>query len=227
MYRIAVCEDDPRTAEQNKTAACHVLEGKGRSQGRDYDVEVFHTAAPLMKRLTADPDAYQLLLLDIQLDGDNGVELARFLREHKVSASIIYITDHPGFALDSFPTYPLEYLLKPDWDWQRRQDRKKRPVLRVGGRTVPLDEIAYLETAGRKTAVHTREERIEYTVPLSKLKEEFQKQGFCLSHFSYLVNLAHVARVERDALTLDTGEAIPVSRRYYQDFMARYVESLK
>ena len=89
------------------------------------------------------------------------------------------------------------------------------------------DEIAYLETAGRKTAVHTREERIEYTVPLSKLKEEFQKQGFCLSHFSYLVNLAHVARVERDALTLDTGEAIPVSRRYYQDFMARYVESLK
>ena len=237
MYRIAVCEDDPRTAEQNKTAACHVLEGKGRSQGRDYDVEGFHTAAPLMKRLTADPDAYQLLLLDIQLDGDNGVELARFLREHKVSASIIYITDHPGFALDSFPTYPLEYLLKPvdegrlaaalDWDWQRRQDRKKRPVLRVGGRTVPLDEIAYLETAGRKTAVHTREERIEYTVPLSKLKEEFQKQGFCLSHFSYLVNLAHVARVERDALTLDTGESIPVSRRYYQDFMARYVESLK
>ena len=232
MYRIAVCEDDPRTAEQNKTAACHVLEGKGRSQGRDYDVEVFHTAAPLMKRLTADPDAYQLLLLDIQLDGDNGVELARFLREHKVSASIIYITDHPGFALDSFPTYPLEYLLKPvdearlsaALDWDRQQ---KRPVLRVGGRTVPLDEIAYLETAGRKTAVHTREERIEYTVPLSKLKEEFQKQGFCLSHFSYLVNLAHVARVERDALTLDTGEAIPVSRRYYQDFMARYVESLK
>ena len=109
-------------------------------------------------------------------------------------------------------------------DWDRQQ---KRPVLRVGGRTVPLDEIAYLETAGRKTAVHTREERIEYTVPLSKLKEEFQKQGFCLSHFSYLVNLAHVARVERDALTLDTGEAIPVSRRYYQDFMARYVESLK
>ena len=44
---------------------------------------------------------------------ENGVELARFLRERKVNASIIYITDYPGFALDSFPTYPLEYLLKP------------------------------------------------------------------------------------------------------------------
>ena len=178
MYRIAVCEDDPRTAEQNKTAACHVLDGKGRVRRQDYDIEVFHSAAPLMERLAEDPDVYQLLMLDIQLDGDNGIELAHFLREHQVNTSIIYITDHPGFALDSFPTYPLEYLLKPvdegrlaaalDWDWQRRQDRKKRPVLRVGGRTVPLDEIAYLETAGRKTAVHTREERIEYTVPLSK-----------------------------------------------------------
>ena len=77
---------------------------------------------------------------------ENGVELARFLRERKVNASIIYITDYPGFALDSFSVSPLEYPLKPvdegrlaaalDWDWQRRQDRKKRPVLRVGGRAI-------------------------------------------------------------------------------------------
>lgn len=237
MYRIAVCEDDPRTAEQNKAAACRVLDGKGRVRGRDYDVDMFYTAVQLMEQLVGDPDAYQLLLLDIQLEGDNGVELACFLREHQVNASIIYITDHPGFALDSFPTYPLEYLLKPvdearlaaalDWDWQQKHIRPKRPVMQVGSRVVPLDEIIYLETSGRKTAIHTQKDRIEYTVPLSKLKEEFQKQGFCLSHFSYLVNLAHVARVERDALTLDTGESIPVSRRYYQDFMARYVESLK
>ena len=160
------------------------------------------------------------------------MELARFLRERKVNASIIYITDYPGFALDSFSVSPLEYPLQPvdEWrlaaalDWARQQ---KRPVLRVGGRLIPLDEITYLEIAGRKTAIHTKEGRIEYAVPLSKLKEDFQTQGFCLNHFSYLVNLRHVARVERDTLTLDTGESIPVSRRYYPDLMARYVESLK
>lgn len=237
MYRIAICEDDPHIAEQNKAAACRALDQKGRVQGRDYDVDMFHTATPLIERLSEAPDAYQLLLLDIQLDGDNGVELARFLREHRVNASIIYITDHPGFALDSFPTYPLEYLLKPvdeerlsaalDWDWRQKHVRPKRPILRVGGRVFCLDEITYLETAGHKSAIHTKEERIEHAVPLSKLKEDFQKQGFCLCHFSYLVNLAHVKRVERDTLILDTGESVPVSRRYYQDFMARYVESLK
>ena len=180
-----------------------------------------------------------LILMDIEMPGMSGLDAARAVLAQRPSCRVIFVTAYSLFqyAHEAVHLGACDYLLKPvdegrlaaalDWDWQRRQDRKKRPVLRVGGRTVPLDEIAYLETAGRKTAVHTREERIEYTVPLSKLKEEFQKQGFCLSHFSYLVNLAHVARVERDALTLDTGEAIPVSRRYYQDFMARYVESLK
>ena len=45
---------------------------------------------------------------------------------HRFEASIIYVTGHAGFALDSFPTRPLDYLLKPvnearlaaalDWD---------------------------------------------------------------------------------------------------------------
>ena len=59
MYRIAVCEDDPRTAQQNRDAACRALAQKGRIQGRDYDIDVFHTAPPLMERLAEDQDAYQ------------------------------------------------------------------------------------------------------------------------------------------------------------------------
>lgn len=86
MYRIAVCEDVPHTAEQNRAAACRALDGKGRVRGRDYDVDVFYAAAPLMERLAANPGAYQLLLLDIQPDGDNGVELARYVGSLKCEA---------------------------------------------------------------------------------------------------------------------------------------------
>lgn len=237
MYRIAVCEDDPRAAEQNSAMTCRILDGRGWVRGRDYDVEVFSASAPLVRQLTEDARAFQLLLLDIRLEGENGVELARFLRERQVEAPIIYITDYPGFALDSFPTYPLEYLLKPvdekrlaaalEWDWRQRHIRPERPLLRLGGWALPLDDIVYLETAGRKTALHTREERIEHPVPLSRLKDELGEKGFCPSHFSYLVNLSHVKRVERDRVLLDTGETVPVSRRYYRDFLARHVGSLK
>ena len=77
----------PRNRIKPPPAVCWME--KAVSQGRDYDIDVFHTAPPLMERLSETPDAYQLLLLDIQLDGDNGVELARFLREKKVNAASI------------------------------------------------------------------------------------------------------------------------------------------
>ena len=103
MYCVAVCEDNPRTAEQNKIAVCRVLNERGRVQGRDYDVEVFHAATPLMERLTANSNAYQLLLLDIQLDGDNGVDLARFLRE--TSGQCLHHLHHrpPRLRAGQFP----------------------------------------------------------------------------------------------------------------------------
>ena len=54
-------------------------------------------------------------------------------------------------------------------------------------------------------------------------KGRLQGQRFCLCHFSYLANLALVTQVERDALTLGTGEFTHVSRRYYQGFGNRKI----
>lgn len=233
---IAVCDDDSKMAEQNQISICRILDRYGMLCGQDYEIDVFYTSAPLIKRLEENPSAYDLLMLDIQLPDANGVELARFLRDHNVQAEIIYVTDHPGFALDSFPTYPLEYLLKPMNEerlaaaldrYLRRRRPAERPLLRTGSRAIPLEDILYLEISGRKTAVHTAKEQEMLSEPLSRLKEPLLALGFCHSHFSYLVNLFHVKRVERTAILLDNGDEIPVSRRYYQQLMDHYIEYLK
>ena len=81
------------------------------------------------------------------------MELARFLRERKVNASIIYITDYPGFALDSFSVSPLEYPLKPVDEWRL---------------AAALDWVAEnAESFGGdcKTAIQTSRQ-IEHAVPL-------------------------------------------------------------
>ena len=92
---------------------------------------------------------------------ENGVELARFLRERKVSA--IYITDYPGFALDSFSVSPLEYLLKPPL-WTGTDSKSARCCVWVAV-PFPLDEITCLNTSGCKTAIQTSRQ-IEHAVPL-------------------------------------------------------------
>lgn len=232
MYRIAVCDDDPAAAEQNRAAVCRVL----ARQGEDCPVDVFHTLSPLLEQLKQNPERYQLLLLDIQFAGENGMDAAALLRERQVDASIIYVTDHPAFALDSFPTYPLEFLTKPmdearlaaalQWDRSRRS-RAKPSRLNTGSGSLPLADILYLEISGRKTAVHTvQEDPVLLSDPLSKLEESLLSRGFCHSHFSFLVNLAHIQRVDRACLMLDDGEIIPVSRRYYQNLMNAYIDYL-
>lgn len=233
---IAVCDDEPQMAEQNEAALSRILDGHGLQRSRDYEIDVFHVPALLVQRLEQDRSVYDILMLDIQLADTNGTELAHFLRDHDVQAEIIYVTDYPGFALDSFPTYPLEYLLKPV-DEERlaaAMDRyllmhrpPERLFLQTGSRGIPLEDILYLEIAGRKTAVYTVEEQELISRTLSSLEDSLLTQGFCHSHFSYLVNLAHVKRVTRSAILLDNGDEIPVSRRYYQQFMDRYIEHLK
>lgn len=65
------------------------------------------------------------------------------------------------------------------------------------------------------------------TPSLFKLKEEFQNQDFCLSHFSCLVNLSHVTRVEWDTLTLGTQANLFPPAAVFSRLYGRYVESLK
>lgn len=63
----------------------------------------------------------------------------------------------------------------------------------------PLDEITCLNTSGRKAAIQTSRQ-IEHAVSL-QIERGIPESGLRLSHFSCLVNLSHVTRVEWDTLT--------------------------
>ena len=236
MYRVAVCEDEPLIAQQNAQMVCHILDGRGMVRDRDYRVDTYYATAPLFEKFDSEGRAYDLLLLDIELADGNGLALAGSLRERRITASILYITGYQEFAAEALHTRAVDYLLKPvdeeklaaalEWDLQVNY-RPERPVLHTGNRAIPLQEILYLEIDGRKTAVHL-DGGIEFLPePLSKVKISLLGRGFSHSHFSYLVNLGRVAQVERTFLILDTGERIPVSRRYYQTLIEQYIDFMK
>ncbi len=71
--------------------------------------EAAHTRAA-EALLALDPD---LVLLDIDMPGENGLDFARRLRARPVPPAIIFTTAHPQHALDAFASSPVDYLLKP------------------------------------------------------------------------------------------------------------------
>ena len=88
MYRIAICEDEPSMAQENEDMICRVLESHGFQRDIDFSVAGFSTPGPLLSALQKQPAAFHLLLLDIGLAQENGVELASRLREWNVDCSI-------------------------------------------------------------------------------------------------------------------------------------------
>lgn len=76
MYQVAVCDDEPHAAEQNEAMLCHILESRNLQRDIDYFIHCFSSSAPLLAQMEKYPSAFHLLLLDIELENENGLSLA-------------------------------------------------------------------------------------------------------------------------------------------------------
>ena len=178
--------------------------------------------------------------------GMDGMTLARKLRERSPAAQpvIVFVTGYEQYVFDAFDVGAFHYLLKP-------VDEKKFAAvfaraageilcagkdapgprvltLRIGntGRTVPLDEIRYIESSGHKAVLHLQGGALEYYAKLGDLERELQG-GFFRIHKGYLVNLAYITGYTRSEVALSGGEKLLLSKYKYRDFVKAYLRFLK
>ena len=167
--------------------------------------------------------APDILLLDIEMPGMNGVELARKLRERKETAQIIFITGYPDFMAEGYEVEALHYLIKPVTPEKlaevlsRAAEKISRAEKKLllpsdGSRTaLPLKEIRYIEAMRQYSVIYAASGEYRLKVPISKL--EARLDGYFLRvQRSFIVNLREVLRINRTEVILRSGEAVPISR---------------
>ncbi|MBI3350862.1 MAG: response regulator transcription factor [Burkholderiales bacterium] len=184
-------------------------------------------ALALVRSLPAPPD---LALLDIEMPGGNGVQLAAALRERGVRC-IVFSTAHAEHALQAFELAALDYLLKPYTAERlaaaltRVRETLARPVAAVGelwvdGERVLLTDVQWLSAADNYIELHLPPRSL---LERATLADALARPGwatrFLRVHRSHAVNPAHVQRVQRlstgeAVLTLSCGEQVRVSRGY-------------
>ena len=101
-------------------------------------------------------EGYQVVFLDICMEGTNGIETAQRLRAADPDLLIVFVTSSPEYVWDAFPVHPFDYLLKPYKDEKfeqlagelRRVLCRQQPELevRIARQIVrlPLTKIYYL-----------------------------------------------------------------------------------
>ncbi len=177
-----------------------------------------------------------LLLLDIEMRGINGRELAKHLRSNGDMLPIVFITGYSDYISEGYDVEALHYLLKPvakqklfavlDKYVEKHSVKADELLIETanGATHISADRITYIEAFGRKTAIHLSDDTIiDCTMSLSKFSA-MQVNGFVNSHRSYIVNLRYIRTIGKTALILDNGEEIPLSRRLYSDVNRQFID---
>lgn len=230
MYHVAICEDERTLAEDLAARCASILTGLELA----HDIALFSCAEELEAALSVRAEPFDLLLLDIQLPGKTGVELAVSLRRLDDRVGIIFITGTDAYAVEGYRAQPCNYLLKPVSDdalaEALRAELKRRcehqaVVFQDRGRTVRLfvPDILYLESYNHGVRVHTERETLFFYIPLSTARTLLPPGVFFRCHNSFLVNLSRVESLSPAGVTLHGGEQLPVGRAYRAAFQSVFI----
>ena len=220
-YRFAICDDDEKYAAYIEGLAARWA----RQAGAPLETERFPSAEAFLFRWEERRD-FDVLLLDVEMGGMDGVALARAVRQASDDVQIVFITGYTDYIAEGYEVSALHYLTKPvneDKLFQvltRAVGRLKRnePVLtlELPGETVrlPLGRIRYLEVAHNYVTVHADR---DYSVkrPLGEMERELDSRFFRVGR-SFVLNLAHIQRVTRTEAELASGERVPLPRGQYE-----------
>ena len=229
MVNIAICDDE--RVETDYLAM--VVRGWAAARGVDVRVSVYDSAEAFLFAYD-DGGAAEILLLDIQMGGMDGMALARKIRGGNDSAQIIFITGLTDFMSDGYDVAALHYLVKPikeeklsetlDKALANLNKPRKSIIAETSGGNVhiPVDGILYAEMFSHTMEIVTVDGK--YSVRMSAGEfEAAAGENFFRCHRSYVVNLRRIKRLGKSEVNLESGGTVPVSRRSYHGLNLAFV----
>lgn len=239
---ITICDDDKTLQNILKVSIEHFC--------TDHDISCQIISCGSGEEVLALPES-DILFLDIQMSGKNGMETARELRRRHNDTILIFVTAISEYVYEAFDVNAFHYLVKPFSEEKLREvlgralqqikDREKtenaqqnkeltsrceEPVLLVkrGGLStrVLFSDIIYAEVFNRKVMLHTVNGEIEYYGKLTDLSEQ-AGADFFRTHRAYLVNLKYVEKYNASTVWLEQGTAL-LSKKQFAGFVRQYMQ---
>lgn len=179
-----------------------------------------------------------LIFLDIEMPGMNGIELTRSLGG--LCPAILFTTSKKGYALEAFELNVIDYLMKPilperflqaldkvrlSWraGWEIQREHYGGDVFLKEGniiRRVALAEICIIEAMGDYVKIHVSDKFFTIHTTLKSLEGKLPAERFLRIHRSYIIALDKVDYVQESTLRI-CGKFIPIAESYRKNLIKK------
>lgn len=216
MYQIGICDDDEtfcwRTEEYIRLYC--------RKHSLQAETHIFNSGNRLLEYVEKERP-FDLLLLDIEMDGLNGVSVGRKLRHNLANevTQIVYVSIKSSYAMELFKVRPMDFLIKPVTmdDIIHIMDVYCRLFahsinyfeFKNGKSTCKLDQqhIIYLQSKGKVVHINTIHGTEFFYGKLSDALKQLNSDNFFCVHKSYVINWNYVAEYRLDKILLSNRKS--------------------
>lgn len=225
MLHIAICDDDTNAVQTHKQIAQNCLK-KCKSAG---EITVYTDSVNLLCDITEDGFYFDLILLDIEMPGSSGMELAQKIKPCLPNVKIIFITSHIEYAIDAFELAIFRYVPKnaigerlpaaiTDAVKLVALEEGQTYTIRTNSRLekIPYKEIYYIERDGKNVGITTAAGVSKVRKSLQQVYEELDAAEFIYIDRGCIVNMIHIMQIKDGMAVLKNGAALPISRSHLQ-----------
>lgn len=230
QYNVVIVEDQPT----HLNSLCEMLSLYEKENDVGFSVVSY---SDIETFLTEYKKNYDIVFMDIELPGMNGMDGARRLREIDEVTVLIFVTCIAQFAVEGYAVNAMDYILKPVTykDFSIKLDRALDCVEKNRDRYIVvknrnniikmnISDVIYVESRGHHGIFHLISgKEVDVCITLHKLAQELSKYGFSLCNSCYIVNMRYIASITNNLIIMTDNSGLPISRGKKKSFLDEFL----
>ena len=230
--KVAICDDK---IQFHKMLKEHLDK---YSMQRHVDLDYYDYTSG--RDLFASSIKHDIIFMDYQMDGLDGLETSDQLRKKNIDIPIVFLTSYPHVVFDAFKVNAFRFLVKPI-DMEKLTDTMDSFLHDLddsnyilvktdeANKRINIKDIVYVEASGKYCYIRDNEDSVLYKGTLAEIEEKLPQDMFFRSHRTYLVGFRHITSHTSTSILFDNNERALISKmkltafkKAFTDFIKRY-----